>query len=337
MSFSSTLQLPLPSRTGGARLIELQPTTSKLVAKLPDATKLRAGGDPQMVLVNTAGDSVDLQNAEGFLLVAIGAGEVVEAILADGSGAAGTWVTRKYGSHTMGSTLASNRVPLSIQYGASTIDANLRTFTERYLEWDGTSPVAIRFTVPSGIVLGASSTGTYALHTGTWPAGSTVLMSCAPGSYVTGQGGDGGVGGSVPNGTGQAGAIGGTAIRVECDFALVNHGTIQGGGGGGGGGNASATQAGGGGGGGAGYLPAPGGVEGSGGGAYPGVAGSLTQAGGGGSGANGGGTGGIAGVAGSAASSGGAGGAAGDAVQYLGSVSYTVITAGTIHGTQRSV
>ena len=99
----------------------------------------------------------------------------------------------------------------------------------------------------------ASSTGAYALQTGSWPeANVTLTLTINGGVYVTGRGGAGG-----GNGGG-----GGPAIGLSKALTIVNNGTVGGGGGGGGGRSYSGCDAGGGGG--AGYGAAGGRASGGG-------------------------------------------------------------------------
>jgi len=73
----------------------------------------------------------------------------------------------------------------------------------------------------------SAGTGTYALRTGVFPAGSTLLIVNK--GYIRGKGGNGGT-------PGVAGAAGGTALYVDMDCTIDNtNGYIFGGGGGGGG------------------------------------------------------------------------------------------------------
>lgn len=129
----------------------------------------------------------------------------------------------------------------------------------------------VTLTVNSGVSVGSTSTGTYALDTGTgWATGDTITI--VNNGTVRGRGGDGGDGGSSINDSsgakvsmsaGAAGGSGGNAFRSQFATAITNNGTFAGGGGGGGGGGSNRyfqagdkggmqTYAGGGGGGGAG-------------------------------------------------------------------------------------
>ena len=130
---------------------------------------------------------------------------------------------------------------------------------------------SVTLTINSGVSVGSTSTGTYALDTGTgWASGDTITI--VNNGTVRGRGGDGGDGGSSINNSsgakvsmsaGASGGIGGAAFRSQFATAITNNGTFAGGGGGDGGGGANRyfesgnkggmqTIAGGGGGGGAG-------------------------------------------------------------------------------------
>ena len=194
--------------------------------------------------------------------------------------------------------------------------------------WNQTSPLIANITITG--VLGSTSTSSPAFDdAGTYPAGSSYILTVNGGSYIIGAGGYGGDGGVW--GGGGAGTAGGDAMHLSgtsITKVIVNNGTISGGGGGGGGGYGCTWSSGyggrygGAGGGGAGAYGGHGGNYGAGpsagNGSYPGGStaagsdGTLT-AGGIGSGAwicgaNGAAGGGMGGVG---VSSSGAGGAAG--------------------------
>ena len=107
-------------------------------------------------------------------------------------------------------------------------------------EWGTpTASTTATFIVKAGVVIGSSSTSTYAMRTEdatSFPAGATVILIIEAGAYIVGKGGNGATGGSG-NGT-----AGGDALEVTRDITIKNSGTI--GGGGGGGGGASETFAG---------------------------------------------------------------------------------------------
>lgn len=138
--------------------------------------------------------------------------------------------------------------------------------------WDGERPLKMTVTIPSGIVVGSSSTATAGFKTGTeFPVGSS--LSLRNRGYIVGRGGAGGQNFSwdLPGG---AGGPGGPALQAEYALILENEGIIGGGGGGGGGSNQYAPTGGfgigaGGAGGGAGAL-----------GGEPGIGGMTTSVGG---------------------------------------------------------
>lgn len=102
----------------------------------------------------------------------------------------------------------------------------------------------ITLTVNSGVTVGSTSTGTYALDTGTgWATGDTITI--VNNGTVVGKGGNGGNGATARydsisyNGTQEAaataGGAGGHAFRAQFATTITNNGTFAGGGGGGGG------------------------------------------------------------------------------------------------------
>lgn len=122
--------------------------------------------------------------------------------------------------------------------------------------WDGMRPLLATITVPSGGVVGATSTGSYALSTGSgFPSGSVIAL--VNNGTIVGAGGAGGNWGTV-------GSAGGSALLVQFPLTVTNNGTIAGGGGGGGGSNRATVvnvlAGGAGGGGGMGYGTSPGGA-----------------------------------------------------------------------------
>lgn len=208
----------------------------------------------------------------------------------------------------------------------------------------------ITITVNSGVYIGSSSTGAYAMQITGFTAGDTVHL--INNSWIIGRGGNGG---SAPSG---GGGQGGYSLYVNFPTSITNNGVIAGGGGGGGasantsklrtvGPNTNYTTyyAGNGGGGGAGYTAGSGGAgttynndvgaAGSGGSISGGGTGGQNVAGwdsGGGTTTGGvvGGNGGAYGLAGGAASPGGAGGAPG--YYIVGNANVTWLVAGTRRG-----
>jgi hypothetical protein len=125
-------------------------------------------------------------------------------------------------------------------YGAPVIstptaDFNLNTWATS-AGWDGSRKVVIVLTNNS--YLYASSTGTYALTLGTWPAGSEITF--INNAYVQGCGGAGGdaVTGTASGGNGGAG---GPAMYLQYYTLIYNYGAIWAGGGGGGAGGAGGS------------------------------------------------------------------------------------------------
>lgn len=114
---------------------------------------------------------------------------------------------------------------------ADTSNYNLRT-AALAAGWDGAAPLFATVTINSGIVVSATSTGSYAFDTDlSYPAGSTLALVCA--GYICGMGGAGGAG-SSPSGV--IGLPGGPALRAQYPISIdATGGTIAGGGGGGGG------------------------------------------------------------------------------------------------------
>src|SRR3989344_1373302 len=191
-------------------------------------------------------------------------------------------------------------------------------------------------TINSGITVGSASAGTAALVSGTWPAGSTVLL--INNGNIYGRGGDGGAGGSsssipcgvfcsqYPAGAGGAGGAGGPAMSLSYNITINNtSGNIFGGGGGGGGGTGQNGAGGNGGGGGQGSMNSSGGGGGGGTNESGGSGSGGTTSGPGAPGSGGGqffhgpgGTGGAWASAGATPSGGASGGAAGGAIQLNG-------------------
>ena len=192
---------------------------------------------------------------------------------------------------------ATNRVAVPLTISANT--QNYDVYTQASASPLYTAGIAdVTLTINPGVVVGSSSTGTYALNVpNAFNAGDTVTI--VNNGTVIGRGGNGGSGGSGFTNPGGGGGNGGNAVYVNRALILTNNGTLAGGGGGGGGGGAQNNSSftpkgspspsgsgGGGGGGGAGNTagsgggggPSPFGTGGSGGG------GNTTSGGGGGAG-----------------------------------------------------
>jgi YD repeat-containing protein len=198
----------------------------------------------------------------------------------------------------------------SVQTTASTSNViqvtsagNLRTLANA-AGYTGASAGSYQFVVAAGVTI-SGFTGSSAIDTGVWPAGSSV--SLVVNGNVYGGGGQGGNGSTT--GSGSAGGNGGDAVYVQAPITITigPGGAIKGGGGGGGGG--SGTYPCGGGGGGGGFPNGAGGIGATNSSYHCGTAsGSTGTLSGGGAGGTGsgpsGGTGGAAASAGTAGSAG---------------------------------
>jgi hypothetical protein len=129
----------------------------------------------------------------------------------------------------------------SIVLSSNTYNFNLRTAMIG-LGWDSTSRVNAVVTVNSGVVVGSTSTGSFAFDTGILPANSNVILYNY--GYIVGKGGTGagftgaiGTSYSNPGNMNQPGESGGPALRAQTSIRLYNYGIIGGGGGGGASGN----------------------------------------------------------------------------------------------------
>ncbi|MFY9342227.1 MAG: hypothetical protein WAT39_07050 [Planctomycetota bacterium] len=265
------------------------------------------------------------------------------------------WATFATLTPILSAPLSATRVPVYIPLRNS-VSGGVELAT--WYGYNSTTPAAVTCEVFPGVAIGSSSAGVAALRSGTWPAGTTIVLMVGAGAFVSGRGGNGGRGQDAVGASPlshlppTAGFAGGAAIDFTVNHSIVNWGTIQGGGGGGGGGSRGFSASpfpGGGGGGGAGHDVSAGGSGGlfSGGLAgAPGFSGTLQLGGSGGTGIGAGvlfsGSGGSGGSPGQAGSSGGlgfppsstsgAGGAAGVATRRPSAVTQTVIRAGTVLG-----
>lgn len=213
---------------------------------------------------------------------------------------------------------ANTEASFSDYYGASSsvnISLTLSSNTNNYNIFNskGGSYVAgksnVTLTINSGVTVGSTSTGAYALDTGSgWASGDTVTV--VNNGTVKGRGANGGAGGNATYVSGNDssvvgtwtnggnGATGGPAFRAQFATTFTNNGSVYGGGGGGGGGGSYyaslgksvSNVAGGGGGGGAGVNGGSGGSGGTASGlgldssGVSGSSGSATSGGGGGNG-----------------------------------------------------
>ena len=193
----------------------------------------------------------------------------------------------------IGASSEQNNLSLSDFYGASArvnVVLSINSNTNNYNIYSnrGGSYVAgktdIQLYINSAAAVGSTTTGAYALDTGTgWTSGDTIGI--INNGTVKGRGGLGGTGGNategafvsvvggvtvVPGYEGGSGGTAGPAFRAQFACSVVNNGSFYGGGGGGGGGAAGATSlkgvltryGGGGGGGGAGVNGGTGGTGG---------------------------------------------------------------------------
>lgn len=130
----------------------------------------------------------------------------------------------------------SNRVAITITLSSN--QQNVNIFNLRGGSYvAGSSDITVN--VNSGVVIGASSTGVYAMTISGFTSGDTIRLNNS--GTITGcgaRGGDGGYGGEPPS-AGQAGSVGGNALNIAFATTIFNSGNIWGGGGGGGGGGGS--------------------------------------------------------------------------------------------------
>lgn len=212
---------------------------------------------------------------------------------------------------------AANRAAIALTIASDT--QNYDVFTNKGASYvAGTSDITL--TINSGVNVGSSSTGTYALSIpSAFDAGDSI--SIVNNGVIIGRGGNGGTSNGATTNVGTGGA-GGNAVYVAKATTITNNGTIASGGGGGGGGGPGAVfnyspkagwqatyHGGGGGGGGAGYTAGssgPGQTR-PGGTGSPGSPGSITSGGAGGGGSTNSGTGGAGGGRGANGGGGGTG------------------------------
>ena len=214
----------------------------------------------------------------------------------------------------------SNRVAITITFASNQQNVNIYNLR-------GGSYVAgksdITVNVNSGVFIGATSTGVYAMTIASFASGDTVRVNNS--GTILGCGAVGGTGGYAQfnaSGGPSGGAGGGPALSVSFPTNIYNYGSVFGGGGGGGGGGSgvsysakegSSAGGGGGGGGGAGFSVGGGGAGGGAAGdtdspGANGANGGTLSGGGGGAGGLGlGGTGGAGGGSGANGATGGGG------------------------------
>lgn len=105
---------------------------------------------------------------------------------------------------------------------------NLRTIYDTLFPAPDASTQA-KFIVEGGVVLGSDDNTSFAIDTGSWPAGALVTLALKSSAVAAGKGGDGDV---APADT--AGIDGGPCLILNNDLTLDNNGIIGGGGGAGG-------------------------------------------------------------------------------------------------------
>lgn len=347
-TISSAYQLPVPSGVPGAKRMFHFDSGIGASVVLPDATSFPhcVGGDPCYTLFCTGSLPLDVEDDDGNVLVTMAIDSSAKFYLTDASTAAGSWVIKTTTGISVGAsaTTGLEEYTVSLQSG---VDVNLRELLVQQ-GYDGIDPVFINASLyasntSSIAVMGSSSTSEYALSTGSFPAGSSMLLTLGSGVYICGRGGDGG-NGTIGVTAATDGSDGGTALRLEIDTTLVSYGSILAGGGGGGGDTTVAATnyaPGPGGGGGAGYEVSAGGSS-SNASMSGGAGGLLTSGFAGGTHSSGafglGGEGGAHGSAGGSPQYGIAvGGSAGDAIHILTGVTLTKQVAGTITGSEVTV
>lgn len=177
---------------------------------------------------------------------------------------------------------AANRVALALTIASNT--QNYDVYTQASASPSYVAGVTdLTVTVNPGIVVGSSTTGSYAMSVpSAFTSGDTVTI--VNNGTVIGRGGNGGNAGPryTLNLDGTTGGTGGNALYANYTTVFTNNGTLSGAGGGGGGGRFGYGGAGGGGGGagntaGSGGAGSPAPLPG-----YPGASGTLTSGGGGG-------------------------------------------------------
>jgi hypothetical protein len=127
-----------------------------------------------------------------------------------------------------------NRSTLALTIPAST--QNYDVFTNANPSPNYTAGLTdLTLTIPAPVIVGSSSTGTYALSVPNgFTSGDTVTI--VNNGVVQGRGGNGG---NQPTG---GGGTGGNAVYINFATTFTNNGTLAGGGGGGGGGNYRTVQ-----------------------------------------------------------------------------------------------
>jgi hypothetical protein len=111
---------------------------------------------------------------------------------------------------------------------ASQNNINLRTLYTNQTGDSSSAAVSVIFNINGNI--GSTSTASAATVTGTWPAGSEIIVNVATGVYMVGAGGS-----PTSNAGARNGGAGGNAISLSYNITINNSGIIGGGGGAGGG------------------------------------------------------------------------------------------------------
>jgi hypothetical protein len=356
--------LPLPSGVpGAARFIEC----SVAGMKLQDARLIEKGGPIYSIWCHSVGFVV-IKDAANTTLASVAGGtpgSVTHCYLVDNSTQAGTWkLVTATASVSPPEIIVTDEFTFELAAGTN-IGVTIRTLCDQE-GYAGNNPVRVNvFVGPQGSAtvgavggLGVFASGLpvqqggEAMDTGTFPAGSIIILTVLENGYISGRGGKGGIGQPITGGTTSSpifGSIvpannGSDGLYIRTNTVLYNYGRVQGGGGGGSGGGAVGAVSGPGGGGGAGQKFSGGGVQGyypsgsgwSGGGR--GENGHLNAAGLGGGVGNGapagtGGTGGDPGQAGGDSSAGAGGfGQPGYAIRVDSGYSLTKVVPGNIDG-----
>lgn len=244
LSTTTPYQCSHDSRHGCRRFYIIRPTVVGAIARLPNADYQTIGANPSITIINRGTQDLTVQTASGTLVGVLPANigaefyclYNIEALNLLGTP---TWTFLPMVNTTVGASLNTNRIPFSITYTASsasaqTIVRNDIARTYGYVASDG--PAAVTVTIKSNVVIGGGTTTTASFDTGSWPAGTTMMVMLESGSRIAGCGGTGGFGATSTGNAPTSGQNGGPAMRVRCTTAIVNSGVIAGGGGGGGGG-----------------------------------------------------------------------------------------------------
>lgn len=282
-SLGGIYTLRLPSGVNGCRLYVARPTVVGVTLRMPSPSRCSTGGAPIFVIINKGTQTLTVTSNGGITIGTIAAGNAWEIWLPQEG--VDTWLPIGPFPVSSSGNLNGNRKVFDVTYTASsTTVTRVRNDVARqygYVGADG--PAAVSVTIKSGVVLGGGTPTGASFGTGSWPAGSTMLITLEPGAFIAGRGGAGGRGQDTAGNGMTAGGDGGLAMDIRVNAALVNNGTIQGGGGGGGAGLlrtlSGITYPGGSGGGGAGADPGAGGGVVNGNSATAGQPGSFTAGG----------------------------------------------------------